>query len=122
LNLIDLDILSKNVKTEKSKKRMKVTKTGKETGKTKGTIIDNSAAIKIKYKEYILFTNQITIKSDDQKPFSSPGDSGSTVIIDNNGEPKVVGLLVGGSELENISVANQIGDVIKKLNIEIVSV
>lgn len=70
-----------------------VEKYGASTGKTTGTIIDESATVSVKYdKGNAVFEDVVIVKGEN---FVAPGDSGSPVI---DGSKSFVGLLFAGSE------------------------
>ncbi len=91
-----------------------VQKYGRTTGLTTGSVVDINATINVGYSSGTArFVSQITIKSNGQ--FSRAGDSGA-LIVDANKRP--VGLLFAGS-LNGYTYANQIGDVLKALQVSI---
>jgi hypothetical protein len=91
-----------------------VQKYGRTTGPTTGTVVGLNTMINVGYTSGTArFVGQITIKSRGQ--FSRAGDSGA-LIVDANRRP--VGLLFAGS-LNGYTFANQIGDVLKALQVSI---
>jgi hypothetical protein len=91
-----------------------VQKYGRTTGLTTGSVVGLNAIINVGYTSgSARFVGQITIKSKGQ--FSRAGDSGA-LIVDANKRP--VGLLFAGS-LNGYTYANQIGDVLKALQVSI---
>jgi len=91
-----------------------VRKYGRTTGLTTGTVVGLNAMLNVGYSSGTArFVGQITIKSKGQ--FSRGGDSGA-LIVDANRRP--VGLLFAGT-LNGYTFANQIGDVLKALQVSI---
>jgi hypothetical protein len=91
-----------------------VQKYGRTTGLTTGIVVGLNTVVNVGYTSGTArFIGQITIKSRGQ--FSRAGDSGS-LIVDTNRRP--VGLLFAGT-LSGYTFANQIGDVLKALQVSI---
>jgi len=93
-----------------------VTKSGRTTGMTKGTVQAVDVTVSIEYQKKCndgpmfseVFIGQIAI---DPGCFSAPGDSGSLILSDPaKGGRHPVGLLFAGSS--SITIANPIGDVV----------
>jgi hypothetical protein len=78
----------------------RVTKAGRTTGVTSGTITATGATpVQVNYgtqqmPRIAVFTDIITIVGDNGKPFSLPGDSGSVILEEGSGHP--VALLFAG--------------------------
>ncbi len=90
---------------------MKVIKSGRTTGLTKGVIIQVDVVVDVKYgNRKARFVDQIMTS-----PISEPGDSGSLVM---DYERNAVGLLFSGSD--NITVINPIRPVLKAMRAELV--
>jgi hypothetical protein len=90
---------------------MKVIKSGRTTGLTKGVIIQVDVVVDVKYGNCTArFVDQIMTT-----PLSEPGDSGSLVM---DYERNAVGLLFSGSD--NITVINPIRPVLKAMRAELV--
>jgi len=67
----------------------------------------------------IVFNRAIEIKSDSvDAPFSKPGDSGS-LVVNPDGHP--IGLLFAGTRDGRYSYANPIADVLRELDIRLLS-
>jgi hypothetical protein len=91
-----------------------VQKYGRTTGLTTGTVVGLNTILNVGYSSGTArFVGQITIKSRGQ--FSRAGDSGA-LIVDANKRP--VGLLFAGT-MDGYTFANQIGDVLKALQVSI---
>lgn len=81
---------------------MKVTKCGRTTGITKGTITaTNMSPVQVNYgslssPKIAVYEDVFNIVGDNQQPFSSPGDSGSIIVDQDTGHP--VGLLFAGDD------------------------
>jgi hypothetical protein len=91
-----------------------VQKYGRTTGLTTGTVVGLNTILNVGYRSGTArFVGQITIRSRGQ--FSRAGDSGA-LIVDANKRP--VGLLFAGS-LNGYTFANQIGDVLRALQVSI---
>ena len=79
---------------------MPVTKSGRTTGVTRGTITAVGVnAVQVNYGTptnliVATFNDTIEIVGDDGRPFSGPGDSGSVILETSTGRP--VGLLFAG--------------------------
>src|SRR5207247_1578455 len=95
-----------------------VTKSGRTTGQTFGSIQAVNVTVQIAYqrgchqhkKFRVLYTNQVTIAP---AGFSGAGDSGSLIVSD-DGTPNPVGLLFAGSS--TLTAANPIADVVGALS------
>ena len=91
-----------------------VQKYGRTTGLTTGTVVGLNSILDVGYTSGTArFVGQITIRSRGQ--FSRAGDSGA-LIVDSDKRP--VGLLFAGT-LNGYTFANQIGDVLKALQVSI---
>jgi hypothetical protein len=91
---------------------MKIKKSGRTTGLTTGTIeqIDVSARVSFGLNKTALFTDQLLAGA-----MSQGGDSGSTVLDENN---RMVGLLFAGSD--STTIINRIGNVFQALGVTLV--
>lgn len=97
---------------------MKVKKSGRTTGTTKGSIQAVDVTVKVKYsKGMATFVNQILITPGG---FSDAGDSGSLIVEDVDSNPRPVGLLFAGSSTSTI--ANPISEVLSSLGVSMVGV
>ena len=95
---------------------MKVHKTGRTTGYTRGTVFDVSATVKVQYDLGVLrFDDQVLIRGD-ARAFSDAGDSGSLIVDRTTGQ--ATGLLFAGST--RFTIANHIGDVLTALGVALV--
>lgn len=95
---------------------IRVLKFGRTTGLTFGILIARNATIKVNMGGHeVLFEDQIVITGDRGR-FSDRGDSGS-LILDRN--RYAIGLLFAGSTT-GVTFANQIGDVLTRLSVEII--
>ncbi len=91
-----------------------VQKYGRTTGLTTGTVVGLNAILDVRYTSGTArFVGQITIRSRGQ--FSRAGDSGALIV---DGEKRPVGLLFAGT-LNGYTFANQIGEVLKALQVSI---
>ena len=91
---------------------IRVIKSGRTTGITRGVITIMDATVDIEYKGgRARFENQLIVA---MPGFSRGGDSGSVVLID-DGTRRVCGLLFAGSEY--VTIINRIEDVLSALNI-----
>ena len=92
-----------------------VTKSGRTTGQTTGTVQSVSTSVSIQYQKgcnsgkkfTISYTGQVVITGSGS--FSAGGDSGS-LIVSNDGTPNPVALLYAGNSTQTIG--NPIGDVV----------
>ncbi len=103
-----------------AKRTMVVVKHGRTTGLTRGIITDVSADIRVDYEAdgVAVFINTIVVRGvPPTAPFSAGGDSGS-VIMDGRG--RACGLLFAGSSAADITYANPIQPVLRKLGIRLV--
>lgn len=97
---------------------MRVKKTGRTTGLTKGNITGIHVTVPVKYSTRIAtFKDQIVITPG---IFSAGGDSGSLIVEDVDSNPRPVGLLFAGSNTNTI--ANPISDVLSSLGVNMVGV
>jgi hypothetical protein len=97
-----------------------VVKHGRTTGLTKGVITDVDADIRVDYEEagVALFINTIVIRGlPPTTPFSAGGDSGS-LILDSQGR-RACGLLFAGSRSADVTFANPIQSVLRRLRIRL---
>lgn len=93
----------------------KVTKSGRTTRVTNGTVADVSATLRVGYSTgSLIFQDQMVIRGQ-RGSFSAGGDSGS-VIVSYDG--RAVGLLFAGSPF--FTVANKIANVEKALDVKVV--
>ena len=91
---------------------LEVSKVGKMTGLTKGTIKTTDATItNIIGGKYALFKKQIIARINSIK-----GDSGSPLLDMSN---KIIGLLMSGNSSTGTSTFNDINLVLKSLNVEL---
>ncbi len=112
--ILDLNIAPKGIR--KAVVGMRVVKSGRTTGVTRGTVIDDDASIYVSFGNQIaFFEHQILIKGDNGL-FSAPGDSGSSILSEDG---YVVGLLFAGSD--RVTVANPIEKVLELLDIEVIT-
>lgn len=90
---------------------MKVTKSGRTTDITTGTVLDENATVKVGgYSgNTVEFENQIIISGDQSKAFVQGGDSGS-LLLDIEGK-NMVGLIFAGSDV--VGIANRMDEVEK---------
>ena len=96
---------------------MGVSKSGRTTGRTDGTVGSINTSVSVQYQQgcgsgkkfVISYNNQIVINS---STFSAGGDSGS-LIVTNNAAHNPVGLLFAGSS--TTTIANPIGQVLTRL-------
>jgi hypothetical protein len=96
---------------EQARQDMLVTKSGRTTGITEGTILDTNASIRVQYGEFAAtFEDQIVTT-----PMAEPGDSGSIVLNKQNN--RAIGLLFAGSS--TITILNKIQNVMSALDISI---
>ena len=94
-----------------------VTKSGRTTGRTTGTVGSVNTNVNVQYQQscgsgkkfVVSYTNQIVINS---SSFSAGGDSGS-LIVTNNSNRNPVGLLFAGSS--TTTIANPIGQVLTRV-------
>ncbi len=94
-----------------------VSKSGRTTGRTNGTIGSINTSVNVQYqqncgsgKKFVIgYTNQIVVNS---STFSAGGDSGS-LIVTNTSSHNPVGLLFAGSS--STTIANPIGQVLTRL-------
>jgi hypothetical protein len=97
----------------------RVIKSGRTTGITKGTIVDDDAVVKVDYGDFTAtFEHQYIVKkvdSDDSDIFIKGGDSGSGMLVlaDNS----AAGLLFAGSDV--VGIANHLTDVLTALGVEL---
>lgn len=97
-----------------------VVKSGRTTTMTRGSIDQVDVTVNVGYgdSKTALFEDQVIVKGLNGQSFSSGGDSGSIVFID-DGSLLVCGLLFAGSDIENITIINRIQNVEELLNITI---
>jgi hypothetical protein len=96
---------------------MTVHKFGRTTSYTVGRVSSLNTDVKITYDVgELLFTDQIIIRSADQRPFSQAGDSGSLILERRTNN--AVGLLFAGSNSHTI--ANHIQTVLSQLGVTLV--
>jgi hypothetical protein len=119
-SILDIGTLAATTKTvtlDDVKNQTGVKKSGRTTGLTRGTIAAVGVDVDVNYGsgKVAHFVNQIMIGPG---AFSSGGDSGSAVVTDVSPSPQVVGLLFAGTGSQTI--ANPIGEVLNRLNVNIV--
>jgi len=97
-----------------------VVKSGRTTAITRGHVDQVDVTVNVGYgdNKTAIFKDQIIVKGIEDQPFSSGGDSGSIVFVD-DGNLLVCGLLFAGSDRENITIINRIQNVEKLLNITV---
>ncbi|KXV68150.1 hypothetical protein AD951_12570 [Acetobacter malorum] len=107
-----------------------VEKVGRTTGRTKGTIVGQTAVpLPVAYqiaeydiKKTVFFDKVYVVQGWDGLPFSKGGDSGSLVVTEKSDGSKVaVGLVFAGNEHRGLSYILPLPDVLKKLSVGIVS-
>jgi len=100
---------------------MKVEKTGRTTGYTRGTVFDIAADVNIEYEDkngnafVASFNDQMLIKSSPD-PFSAQGDSGSLIVA--RPSKRATGLLFAGSS--TYTIGNHIDKVLAALGVTLV--
>lgn len=108
----------------------RVEKVGRTTGLTRGRIVAQSASpIPVNYQisEYsirktVYFERVYIVQSENDAPFSRPGDSGSLVVsIGADGSRKSVGIVFAGNEQRRISFILPLPEILDKLGLTIVS-
>lgn len=94
-----------------------VTKSGRTTGVTRGTVIDTAGTISVNYggTNVATFTGQIIVQ-DMTTPFSQGGDSGSLIMRES--DQAAVGLLFAGGG--GTTIANHINVVLAALDIGLI--
>ena len=115
-----LDIGPLSAETLEGYVGLKVKKSGRTTGLTKGEIVATNVTVSVGYStqcggstDFVAtFSNQLRIRSTKGRPggFSAGGDSGSVIVEDEGNSPRAVGLLFAGSSLDTI--ASRIDDVL----------
>jgi hypothetical protein len=98
-----------------------VVKAGRTTGLSTGEILATNAAATLIYgadipANHSYYENIIAITSENR--FVSPGDSGSVILCKIEGQWKIIGLLMGGSEDGKLCLACHIQDVAELLQIQ----
>jgi len=96
-----------------------VTKSGRTTGQTFGTVQATNVSVSIQYqkgcvqgKKFVIsYTNQVSITPG---TFSGGGDSGSLILSNNTSNHHPVALLYAGSS--SVTIGNPIADVVAALN------
>jgi hypothetical protein len=97
---------------------MRVQKSGRTTGLTKGDVTATDGTFSIRYGNRLAyFYNQIVISPG---TFSAGGDSGSLIVEDVPSAPRAVGLLFAGSS--SSTIANPICAVLSALSVSMVGV
>jgi hypothetical protein len=97
--------------------RMKVCKSGRTTGLTRGgevTDVDATFVVGYGAKGRALFRNQVVIRS--PKRFSDHGDSGSFILTEDD-PPRVTGLLFAGNPQGTVTLANHMETVLEELGV-----
>jgi hypothetical protein len=106
---------------------LRVKKSGRTTGLTRGTVFGTNATVRVRYPstcgriagQIATFERQLLIVGRGIVPsFSKGGDSGSLVVEDVTTCPRPVGLLFAGSVL--VTFANPIADVLASLDATVV--
>jgi hypothetical protein len=104
----------------KAREHMSVTKSGRSTGVTRGTIVDVDCDVEVDYPHLgsILFEDQILIApKGDPGAFSCEGDSGALVVTDDS-KRSPVGLLFGSAEKSGATVACHLSQIFARLEID----
>ena len=104
--IIDVGVPCSN--TQAATVGLAVTKSGRTTGQTTGTIQSINTSVSVQYQKgcnsgrkfVISYTNQLVISGSGS--FSAGGDSGS-LIVSNDGTPNPVGLLFAGNSTQTIA-------------------
>ncbi|GDX98373.1 hypothetical protein LBMAG48_07770 [Phycisphaerae bacterium] len=98
---------------------LNVAKTGRTTQLTSGRIVAYPSTIRVNYGggRVALFTDQITIRSNNANPFSAGGDSGSLIWTADSRRAAVGLLFAGGGGL---TFANRITRVLTALDIRLI--
>jgi S1-C subfamily serine protease len=96
-----------------------VLKHGRTTGLTKGIITDVDADIQVDYDgRTAFFVNSVVIRGlPETQPFSESGDSGALIF---DSQQRACGLLFAGSQATDLTFANPIGAVLRRLRIRLV--
>jgi hypothetical protein len=105
--------------TVRPERNMIVLKHGRTTGLTRGVITDVDADIRVDYEEagIALFIDTVIIRGvPPTTPFSDGGDSGSTIL---NTRSRVCALLFAGSDTADVTFANPIRSVLRRLRIRL---
>lgn len=96
----------------------RVQKVGRTTERTSGTVSAVDVMTRVSYGMHgvATFDDQLEIRADDGE-FSAPGDSGSTILTDDD-NLRIGGLLFAGSSgLEPVTIANRISHVVTLLGL-----
>ena len=96
-----------------------VLKHGRTTGLTRGVITDVDADIRVDYREagVALFVNTVMIRGlPPTTPFSAGGDSGSLIV---DAGQRACALLFAGSSTTDVTFANPLGTVLRRLRIRL---
>ncbi len=92
-----------------------VLKYGRTTGQTRGKIIAVDVTVSVQYYGGVArFVEQFAVEAVKGGAFSKAGDSGSLVVLDNDGANTPVGLLFAGGG--RTTFCNDIGNVLSALN------
>lgn len=105
-----------------------VDKVGRTTGHTRGTIIGQIIGphpvrySTAGYGEHISFFDPVfAIQGNGGQPFSQPGDSGSLITIEQNGQRYAVGLVFAGNPNDGLSFALPLRPILATLDVTLVS-
>ncbi len=100
-------------------REMTVHKHGRTTGLTRGVVTDVDADIRVGYEEFgvAFFINTVVIRGvPPTSPFSAGGDSGSLIL---DSQRRACALLFAGSTLSDVTFANPIRTVLRRLKIRL---
>lgn len=106
--------------TATPQREMTVLKHGRTTGLTRGVITDVDADIRVGYDGAGLafFINTVVIRGvPPTSPFSAGGDSGSLIL---DSQRRVCALLFAGSSIADVTFANPIRPVLRRLKIRLI--
>jgi hypothetical protein len=106
---------------------MRVKKSGRTSGKTKGEIIAIHTSINVEvprdcgddHGPVAQFVDQFIVRTTTSRPFTEGGDSGSLVVKRRRSCPRTVGLLFAGDD-RGLATVNRIQNVLSALNVKIV--
>ena len=105
--------------TAKAERDMIVHKFGRTTSYRAGRVTSVVFDVLVPYEVGdVMFADQIAIRGLAGERFSDSGDSGSAIL--ERGTNKVVGLLFAGATNGNLTFANHIADVLRRLRIKLV--
>ena len=108
--------------TQQASIGLPVTKSGRTTGQTFGTVQAVNVNVTVQYqvgcnrgkKFTIAYTNQVSITGNGGSSFSAGGDSGSLIVSNNSSPNHPTALLYAGSS--TTTIGNPIGDVVNALS------